>query len=124
MLISYGKFEQTRGNLEVKPERIRQVFPTKDAEIRVVLHQNHDRYYLAPKGDGCMHYFSLPPLSLSASRDHRSAVKQFFKENYNLEVSVRPIHTKEMVNDRPICWAYAQVQSGENTLHSCNKERF
>lgn len=81
-------------------------FPIPDAHIVVILHQDHKVYY------------SLEPVSYkpfvlepSMTRDTREYVQHFFRENYGLELSVRPIHKKMLSEDgKAYVYVHAQVQ--------------
>ncbi len=42
---SLCKWLETRGTLEVQEKKQKLIFPTKDASISVVLHENHRIYY-------------------------------------------------------------------------------
>lgn len=83
------------------------IFPTKDASIRIVLHENHKTYYSSSETE--YQAFTLPP----TEGDIRHYVQEYFRVNYGLELSVRPVHDKFFENDRPFVVCNAQVQKGE-----------
>lgn len=78
-----------KGLNEPVKEKKNTSFPTPDAEVRVTLHKDHKIYYSEYK-DRYIPFF-LPP---SLTRDTRKFVQDFFREKYNLELSVRPVHKK------------------------------
>lgn len=95
---------KTHGTLEIREKKKKTVFPTKDASIIVVLHENHRIYYSSTEGE--YQSFLLPP----TENDIRHAIQDFFRSKFNLELSVRPIHDKYFENDRPFVVCNAQVQ--------------
>jgi endonuclease III len=88
LLLKYGQFEESLWTTEIAPIREKFTFPTKDAVIRAILHKDHKLYYVNPENDEI--FFSIPPLALSWDTDHRSALKKYFLNTYQLSVSVRP----------------------------------
>ncbi|OIO76464.1 hypothetical protein AUJ87_02855 [Candidatus Gracilibacteria bacterium CG1_02_38_174] len=107
---------KTQGVLEVQEKKKKRVFPTKDASIKVVLHENHRIYYSSVEGD--YQPFILPPTEDNV----RQRVQEYFRDSYNLEVSVRPIHDKYFENDRPFIICNAQVQKGLPSFRKYQKE--
>ncbi len=64
--------------------------------------------------------FILPP---SLSRDTRWYVQEYFREQYGLEVSVRPVHEKWMSTDgRPYIAVNAQIQTGRADFQKYTKK--
>lgn len=109
-------FGKTRGVLETEKSKVRTIFPTKDAQIVVILHENHRKYYSSKRG-------SYSPFLLPATEgDIRHAVQEYFRENYGLEVSVRPVHTRYFRDDMPFVECRAQVQSGKVIFEEYTKE--
>lgn len=86
--IKEGLFYETRGVQEPKEEKKGQNFPIPDASILVVLHKEHKIYY----SEGPLYkVFQLPP---ALERDTRKYIQEYFRKNYTLELSVRPIGKK------------------------------
>lgn len=102
--LSGCKWLETKGALEIQEKKKKQVFPTKDASIQVILHENH-RIYYSSKEDKYQ-TFLLPP----TEEDIRHFVQSYFRDRYSLEVSVRPVHDKYFEDDRPFVACNAQVQ--------------
>lgn len=101
-------FYKTHGAFETQEEKQKQSFPTPDATIVVTLHEGHRIYYSENKEKYTP--FILPP---SMTRDVRRYIQSYFKENYQLELSVRPVHKKWLSNDgKPYIAVNAQVQVG------------
>lgn len=111
------KWFETKGALEVQQKKKKLIFPTKDASIRVVLHENHKTYYSSR--DAEYQPFELPP----TEGDIRHHVQEYFRSRYGLELSVRPVHDKFFENDRPFVVCNAQVQSGEIVFGAYNKDQ-
>lgn len=84
-----SKFYETRGKNEKNFVKIRGNFPTPDAKILVILHENHKKYF-SPNAEE-YYPFLLPP---AENRNIREGVKDFFRKKYGLEISVRPTHKK------------------------------
>ena len=112
------KWHRTGGALEIQEKKKKMVFPTKDASIIVVLHENHRIHFSSEKWS--YHPFTLTP----TEEDIRQSVQAYFREKYNLELSVRPIHKKYFENDAPFMICNAQVQKGEVGFQSYRKENW
>ncbi len=81
-------------------------FPTPDAQIKVILHQDHKEYYSENKENYTP--FILNP---SLTRDTRAYVQDFFRKHYGLELSVRPVHKKWISDEgKPYIEVNAQIQ--------------
>lgn len=103
---SHCRFTQTQGELEQEIRKPVQYFPKKDARIFVHLHENHTRYFSSD-------IRIYTPFNLNPSEeDVRKHVQNFFRTTYQLEVSVRPPHFQEYIEDVPHIWVFAQIQSG------------
>lgn len=112
-----GKFFETRGKLENHEIKKQENFPIPDAKVVVILHENHKLYFW--KNDEYSPFILNP----SEDRDTRNFVKKFFKNNYNLEVSVRPIHKKWLSkNDEPFIAVNAQIQTGKHNFKVFDKK--
>ena len=107
--IRSGIFYETRGSLEPLEMKKTQSFPTPDATLIVVLHQDHKIYY-SLTGDTYSPFILNPSLS----RDTRKYVQDYFREHYGLELSVRPAHKKWISKDgKPYIAVNAQIQTGD-----------
>ena len=107
--ITSGKFFESRGTLEEKEIKVSASFPTPDASVIVILHENHQIYY----SDIPNTYtpYILPP---AWERDTRQYVQDCFRTKYALELSVRPAHKKWLSEDgKPYIAVNAQVQVGD-----------
>lgn len=98
------KWMNTSGILEIQEKKKKQIFPTKDASIIVILHENHKTYFSSSNKE--YKPFILPP----TEEDIRHFVQEYFRTHYNLELSVRPVHDKYFENDQPFVVCNAQVQ--------------
>ncbi|MDD2917007.1 MAG: hypothetical protein PHH70_04150 [Candidatus Gracilibacteria bacterium] len=106
--LSGCKWFETRGIQEISEKKQKHIFPTKDAQILVTLHQNHTLYY---SSDTKVYLpFLLPP----TEGDIRHSVQSYFRGQYGLEVSVRPPHAKYFQDDQPFVACNAQIQNGNN----------
>lgn len=107
--IPHGLFYETRGSMEPQETKVSQSFPIPDATVIVILHQDHRVYYT-------LSVESYTPFILPASedRDTRRYVQDFFREQYSLELSVRPVHRKWFSTDgKPYIAVNAQIQAGD-----------
>jgi hypothetical protein len=110
--IQSGVWYETRGSLEPRDMKKPETFPTPDASVIVVLHEDH-RIYYSEKTDEYIP-FILPP---ALSRDTRKYVQDVFRERYGLELSVRPAHKKWISRDgNPYIMVNAQIQAGEKSV--------
>lgn len=97
--IKSGKRFETRGTQEILTQKPKENFPVPDAKIVVVLHENHQKYF-SQNSDN----FEPMILNPSENRNTREYVKNFFRENFHLEVSVRPVHKKWFSQKRSRLW--------------------
>ncbi len=77
----------------------------KDARVFVILHENHRKYYSPYKT-------KFSPFVVPASHNTRAGIKDWFRQKYGLELSVRPPHQKELVDGKPTIFVNAQILSG------------
>lgn len=110
------RFYKMLGSLEIEQKKKQRVFPTKDAQIVVVLHRDHKVYYSPTNGK--YEPFVLP----QTEGDIRHHVQEYFRTKYNLELSVRPVHDKYFENDQPYIICNAQVQKGNPNFPQYKKE--
>lgn len=109
------RFKNTSGELEIEVKKSVVYFPQKDAQIEVILHENHRKYYSSSRAEYAP--FHLPP----TQDDIRKYVQEYFRANHGLELSVRPVHRKEYRNDIPYVTMNAQVQAGAPDFPSYGK---
>jgi A/G-specific adenine glycosylase len=141
--IKSGKFYETRWSLEGVEVKKFESFPIPDASVVVILHKDHKVYYSDPSmsviarneaiqilrnswimrstQDNSIEYspFLLPP---ALHRDTREYVKSYFREKYNLELSVRPLHKKWLSEDgKPYIAVNAQIQTWTHSFEEYRK---
>lgn len=78
----------------------------KDARVFVILHENHRKYYSPFRT-------KFAPFTVPASHNTRVGIKDWFRDQYGLELSVRPPHKREMIDGKPTLFVNAQILSGE-----------
>lgn len=104
--IREGVFYETHGSLEPIEEKKSVNFPVPDAPIIVILHKEHKIYY--SNSQEAFQPFVLPA---ALHRDTRKYVQEYFREHYNLELSVRPVHKKWFDDEgKPFIEVNAQIQ--------------
>lgn len=108
------QIQGSRYNLE--PAQTDQItIKWKDARAWVWLHKDHTLYYSAHKSRFAV--FSLA--SQYASRSH---MKAYFKEQYGLDLAIRPPHKKVMIQGIPTLFINAQILLGEPQFATFSKE--
>lgn len=109
--IKSGQFYETRGVLEPAESKRPLSFPTPDATVIVILHENHKIYYSPLKLHSSYSPCILPP---ALTRDTRQYVQGYFRARYRLELSVRPVHKKWISKEgQPYIAVNAQIQVGD-----------
>lgn len=105
-----SKFYQTRGSLEPIPEKKSSSFPTKQAHIICILHENHKKYFSETS--------DFSPFYIGKNTGNpRTMIQQYFLEKYWLELSVRPPEIKSYNHSEvPYMICYAQIQSGTHNF--------
>lgn len=94
-------------------------FPLQDAKVVVILHENHREYF--SKDIEKYTPFILNPLEWT---DIRKWVQSYFRETYELEVSVRPVHHKWLDNKGdPYIACNAQIQTGTHKFARFRKDK-
>ena len=133
-----GIFGTTLGESEPYQAKVNTTFPIPDARIIVFLHRDHKSYLSDPEAHTWVRHlplsifptvqdrdiyfpFLLPPCE---SRDTRAYVQTFFRKHYNLEISVRPIHTRGYTHEgkEPYIGVNAQIQTGIHTFREHMRE--
>jgi hypothetical protein len=97
---------------EIIEKKISTSFPIPDAQIVVILHQDHRIYYSLP-----MELYSPFILPASEDRDTRKYVQDYFRKKHQLELSVRPVHKKWLSKEgKPYIAVNAQIQAGDASI--------
>ena len=89
----------------------------KDAQVMLTLHANHRIYYSSKKR-------SYAPFVIPASHNTRAGIKDWFRDKYSLELSVRPPHEKRIVDGNPTLFVNAQILLGTPVFSEFRKEDF
>ena len=93
---------------EHKPEKKWIKIDKKDAQILVFIHQDHKEYYSSDPDN------FKPFLLEKTSLDHRHYIKDYFKTNFWLSLSVRPAYKKIASKEWNYFYYHAQIQAGEH----------
>lgn len=102
------EFYKTQGYLEPVKQKRNSSFPSKEAQIFAILHENH-KVYFSQKAT------FLPFHIWKNTWNPRAMIQEFFRETYSLELSVRPPEVKSYSADEtPYMIYYCQVQSGNH----------
>ena len=103
-----SKFYLEKALNEEKVDKVRHKVDKKNAEIIVFLHEDHKEYYsLNPD--------TIEPFILwKSSQDHRHFIKDYFKNTYNLSLSVRPAYKKISLKKWDYFFYHAQIQTWEH----------
>jgi len=107
-----SKFYQTRWELEPVKEKKKSTFPTKQAYVIAILHENHKIYFSK--------YTEFSPFLIGRNTsDPRAMIQNYFSEKYGLELSVRPPEIKSYSqHETPYLVCYAQIQSWTHDFHT------
>lgn len=103
------------GKNEVKNVKQKENFPTREAQVFLWLHKEHQEYY-SPNPDE-FEVFVLPP-----SVNNREKIKNYFRLHYGLELAVRPPHKKTFVDNKPTLFINAQILLGDHEFGVFGKE--
>ncbi len=115
--IKWWLFYETRGANEQKEEKKSLSFPIPDATIIITLHKDHKIYYSSKIEEYTP--FILPP---ALHRDTRKYIQEYFRKEYNLELSVRPVKMKWLdSNGNPYIAINAQIQTGIQSFQTFTK---
>lgn len=109
------QYHKTKGENEAVAAKTKVAFPMNEARAVVFLHKDHREYYSRGK--------QYQPFVLPAGQTSRAAVKQWFLENYQLRLSVRPPHQKTWQENQPVLLVNAQILSGEHTFTVFSKKQ-
>lgn len=77
----------------------------RDAQVLLWLHENHRRYYSSRKT-------VFRPFRIPSAYNTRAGIKQWFRDRFGLELSVRPPHGRLLVGERPTLLINAQILKG------------
>ncbi len=111
-IFTESEFYKTKWLSEVIEKKISVSFPIPDAQIVVILHQDHRVYYTLSA-----ELYSPFILPASEDRDTRWYVQSYFRATYGLELSVRPVHRKWLSQDgKPYIAVNAQIQAGDASI--------
>lgn len=86
------------------------------ARVFVWLHENHQQYYSSRKAQ-------FRPFVVPVAYNSRAGIKQWFREKYGLELSVRPPRDKVFVAGQPTLFVNAQILSGRPVFATFAPER-
>lgn len=113
-------FYKTRWSLEEIQDKKIVHFPLPDAQIIVILHKDHQTYY-SPDWEKYTPFILDPALH----RDIRKYIQVYFRNHYNLELSVRPPQKKWMNSDgKPFILVNAQIQMGDKKFFEFSKKEY
>lgn len=87
------------------------------AQVYVFLHENHKKYYSAAEK-------TYQPFVLSKGYNTRAGIKKYFKEQYGLDLAVRPPHERVVVKGKPTIFVNAQILLGEPAFMVFPKKSF
>lgn len=111
-IFTSSQFYISRWAIEVIEKKISVSFPTPDAQVVVILHQDHQVYYSIS-----IELYSPFILTASEDRDTRKYVQEYFRTRYGLELSVRPVHRKWLSSEwKPYIAVNAQIQAGDASI--------
>lgn len=96
---------QTNSKFEIQNSKLDRV-RWKDAQVMLTLHENHRKYYSSKKR-------SYAPFIIPASHNTRAGIKDWFRDRYGLELSVRPPHDRRIIGGMPTIFINAQVLLGK-----------
>lgn len=121
--LTESKFYESRWKLEPVKQKKSSSFPSKEAYVIAILHENHKIYFSWKKNipsqwEGWSktgESFS-PFLIWKNTWNPRTMIQNFFLQKYWLEVSVRPPEIKSYKHEAPYMVCYAQIQSGTHNF--------
>jgi A/G-specific adenine glycosylase len=96
---------QTKGIKEESTTTITERFPYRSAQAIIFLHENHQKYF-SPRPD------KYQPFTLPVGIVTRNQIKAYFRQRYQLELSVRPPFAKTFREDQPMLLVNAQILLG------------
>jgi A/G-specific adenine glycosylase len=108
------QYKKESGKQEAESVKQKDHFPATHAQAVVFLHQNHQEYFSRNKK-------KYQPFILPAAYNTRAGTKDWFQEQYNLSVSVRPPHAKVYQNKKPFLLVNAQILLGQHQFSVFSK---
>jgi A/G-specific adenine glycosylase len=88
----------------------------RDAQVMLTLHANHRVYYSSKKR-------SYAPFIVPSSHNTRAGIKDWFRDKYGLELSVRPPHDRRIIDSKPMLFVNAQILLGEQDFTQFNTDK-
>lgn len=86
-------------------------FPSKSAQTVLVLHENHRLYFSSEEQ-------KYSPFILPTPLNSRNRIKEYFRRQYGLELSVRPPRAKGFLDNQSTMVVFAQILSGTHAFSS------
>lgn len=111
-----SKFFKEKWKSESRPEKKSIKINKKDSNILVFIHKDHKEYY--SENPDIFEAFQL----WKTWDDHRAFIKAYFKNNFNLSLSVRPPYKKIASNKWNYFFYHAQIQAWEHEFWIFNKK--
>jgi hypothetical protein len=111
------KWRETRWTLEQEQIKKWEKFETKNANIIVILHENHKKYFSENKA--LYKPFILPN---AWRKNIRHFIQKYFLEKHWLTLSVRPVHDKFIKKSIPYIVCNTQIQAWIPLMNSFSKE--
>ena len=111
-----SKFFLEKWISELKVDKVRHKVDKKNAEIIVFIHEDHKQYYSSNED-------ILEPFILwKSNEDHRHFIKNYFKNNFDLSLSVRPAYKKVSLPKWDYFFYHAQIQTWEHEFWIFSKK--
>jgi A/G-specific adenine glycosylase len=109
------RYFQTNGELEDVTATTKSRFPLTQAQVYLTLHRQHSEYFSANPE-------KFEPFRLPISLTSRAQIKEYFRRQYGLELSVRPPHKQGYLDEQPVLLVNAQILLGNNSFAAYTKE--
>lgn len=110
------RYYQTQGELEETSQTAKTRFPLPEAQVYLTLHRQHTEYYSA-------NHEKFEPFRLPISLTSRAQIKEYFRRQYGLELSVRPPHLQGYIAEQPVLLVNAQILLGEHRFSTFTKDQ-
>jgi hypothetical protein len=115
-LASRCVYDKEKGQKEQIVKKTKDIFGESEAEkVVVFLHENHRKYFSAIRD-------SYKPFILPVGYVTREAIKDWFFNNYDLTVSVRPHHKRVVFQKKRTLLMNVQILQGEHDFQVFPKE--
>lgn len=109
------RYFRENGKKEMRILVKKSIFPTKNAQVFLWLHKDHQEYY-SPNPDVFEVFVLLP------ATNTREGIKKYFKKNYGIDLSVRPPHKKVFIRGVPTIFVNAQILLGQHEFGIFSKK--